>query len=177
MYWQYQKKEKLFIDDIFGARMKYLPYDFTYGGVEYLYIGNKNYSLGEYFDSDEFLSACSGPNFIDKRVVDALIYLRSNYGPIRVNSTYRNHTCNEAVGGKKDSRHLNGKAVDFQFIYERSRSSFMDDVKDKTCLFHVLRGMGINGFGAYENHFHIDSRSNLSVWGRFVDNSMTACCE
>ena len=50
---------------------------------------------------------------LEKLVVNVLDPIRSIYGkPIYVNSGFRSATLNEAVGGARNSQHMDGKAAD-----------------------------------------------------------------
>lgn len=40
--------------------------------------------------------------------------VRAEFGPVKINSSYRAPLVNKAVGGSKTSQHVNGQAIDFE---------------------------------------------------------------
>lgn len=69
-----------------------------------------------YFKREEFLSP-DNPNefYIVPELVYNLDFLRKLYGkPIIINSGYRTKKHNEKIGGKEESAHLKGMAVDIK---------------------------------------------------------------
>lgn len=61
---------------------------------------------------------CTGyPAVIDLNLLRNLQYIRNKYGRTKVSSLLRCKTHNKKVGGVTKSKHLNGKAVDFNGSY------------------------------------------------------------
>jgi len=109
---------------------------------------------------------------LDDVTLDLLQYIRSATGqPIRVTSTLRTPIHNTAIGGVSNSRHLVGRAIDFQFIDSSYHSTFITELYGG--LEEELREFGLGGLGLYDTFFHIDNRENESViWDNrtFVPN-------
>lgn len=82
--------------------------------------------LTENFSAEEFGCKCgdchgSGQG-IDRGLVQGLQVVRTIYGkPITINSGVRCVSHNQAVGGKSDSEHLDGLAVDISVPDSRAR--------------------------------------------------------
>lgn len=80
----------------------------------------KYFSIGELSQSDtaDKRGISNHPNTmqkmnLEKLIVNILDPIRSLYGkPIYVNSGFRSESLNKAVGGAKNSQHMDGKAAD-----------------------------------------------------------------
>jgi len=83
-------------------------------------ISDRDVQVTENFNMKELYSTSfNAPeeHFLDDRVIRALQYIRSASGvPIKVTSTYRTLAHNTAIGGSKRSQHMQGRAIDFQFV-------------------------------------------------------------
>jgi len=104
-------------------------------------------------------------HYLNDKVVIALQAIRDYYNvPIKVNSTFRTFSNNEAVGGLVNSQHLLGNAIDFSFMTVSMTNKYNSDILSRGILFNKLRSMGVTGFGIYSNFHHIDVREpkNLS---------------
>jgi uncharacterized protein YcbK (DUF882 family) len=76
----------------------------------------------------------------------AYIFLTIEFGPLRVNSSYRDPVHNAKVGGVPNSRHIHGKAYDIDI-------SYMDKptVERLMSIAHEYFDVVI----LYKNHIHI----------------------
>lgn len=115
----------------------------------------------------------NGPesHYLDDNVIIALQYIRDlSSNPIRVTSTYRTPAYNALIGGVSNSQHIQGRAIDFQWIdnnYEelvRFKSEFL---KPNSELKQNLYDIGLRGLGFYETFLHIDTRpqEDWTTWG------------
>ncbi len=95
---------------------------------------------------------------INSKFIDRLQCLRDAFGkPFNINSWYRCKVHNEKVGGKINSKHLLGLAVD---ISTKGWSS-----EDKYQLLHLAFCFGFTGIAQGKNFIHIDLReSGLATW-------------
>lgn len=122
------------------------------------------------FRNSEVYSKCSdapSSHYLDDVTLDALQTIRNWSGqPIRVTSTYRTNLCNQLAGGSEYSQHLQGKAIDFQWINNNAYwiEAFRNEMKCRGPLWLDLRAIGIGGFGFYDTFVHIDSRAGLAAW-------------
>jgi len=84
--------------------------------------------------------------------------LREAFGrPLFVGSGYRTPERNKQVGGKKNSSHLQGYAVDFGDIGDREMIAFLDAAWDA----------GFRRFGIMANSIHTDddpTKSTPALW-------------
>lgn len=71
---------------------------------------------GEFFTFAELRSKGNGWIKVDRTLVRALDVARKKFGPIEVISGYRDPFHNKRVGGKPNSQHLYGNAVDLRFL-------------------------------------------------------------
>ncbi len=101
---------------------------------------------------------------MDNKTLLSLDALREAWGrPITVTSDYRGTSTNDNVGGKKDSQHLAGRAVDIvpSGITPSNIRSFYD----------LAVRSGFTGIGIYTNFgspvFHLDTRPGWARWSRF----------
>ena len=101
----------------------------------------------EFFKRSEFACKCGcGKNDISFSLVRKLDEIRAIVGfPLKVNSGCRCSTYNKTVGGKEDSAHTRGLAVDIQCTTSRKRYILMK-----------LFLMKFNRVGVYKTFLHVD---------------------
>ena len=75
--------------------------------------------------------------------------------PIIVTSWYRSSRRNQAVRGSRNSRHLQGDAIDFYCLHLSPFKIYQ--LLDK---YHGDRG----GLGLYKGHVHVDFRGHKARW-------------
>jgi uncharacterized protein YcbK (DUF882 family) len=75
-----------------------------------------HYSAAANFNIKEFFSNSLGVEShpFDFALIEVAQAIRDKYGVVVVNSTYRSHLHNMAVGGSVNSRHLDGFAMDLR---------------------------------------------------------------
>jgi len=112
----------------------------------------ENRQITPHFSAKEFRCPCGkcGGGYIAQELVQKLEKLRETLGnrPIHVNSGYRCKAHNNAVGGKKESKHLTGQAADIA-ITGVSRETL-----------HTQFG----GVGIYPTFTHLDIRPQKTDW-------------
>lgn len=180
-------KKKITIDDAAAIRLRYdRKVDFRFQGVNYIAIHKHgNRMVSKNFSEKELWTTCNNYHYdthwIAQPCITGLQIIRDYVGvPMRVNSSYRNHTCNVVKGGATLSQHIYMSAVDFIFIKNpwNARARYEKEVISKSPLFKSLYDAGIRGFGSYANgSFHIDCRRThycdwwygqpYCAWGRF----------
>lgn len=107
--------------------------------------------LSEHFDSREFQCPCCGLFVENHHLVDALEQLRALLGvPLIITSGTRCRAHNAAVGGKPDSEHLHGRAVDV--IAEGISAAHVQGAAK--CIPAFING----GIGSYRSFTHLDVR-------------------
>ncbi|MEU3254302.1 D-Ala-D-Ala carboxypeptidase family metallohydrolase [Streptomyces sp. NPDC006997] len=74
--------------------------------------------------------------------------------PIRVTSGFRSYSCNSAVGGASNSRHLYGDAADL------GAGSHSLCTMAKQARYHGFRGILGPGYPGHSDHTHVDHRSS-----------------
>ncbi len=119
---------------------------------------------------------------MDDKLIAALQYIRDKYNsPVVITSTYRTRQANADIGGKSNSMHLHGIAVDFYLQDKDHMTDFVDSLRSKGAWYHDLRDMGIAGIGIYNTFVHIDTRTRkhtkafntidsygeCSLWGKW----------
>ena len=107
-----------------------------------------------YFKNEEFHCSCCNNSHMDFDFLDMLITARVFADmPFIITSGWRCEKHNKAVGGKKDSAHLFGKATDISASDSRSR-------------FWVLYGLinaGFTRIGIGKDFIHADTDHNKDV--------------
>ncbi|MTE20931.1 peptidase M15 [Streptomyces sp. TRM43335] len=74
--------------------------------------------------------------------------------PIRVTSGFRSYSCNSAVGGSSNSRHLYGDAVDL------GAGSHSLCTLAKRARYHGFKGILGPGYSGHNDHVHVSDRSS-----------------
>lgn len=122
------------------------------------------------FKNDEFLSKAPGvvEHELDDRIPAAFQIIRSYFGvPLYVTSTYRPAWYNALIpGASATSRHITKNAGDGSFNNLKVQSLYNNEIITKGPLYKKLKAQGINGFGIYDNKFHIDTRNNYTLWDK-----------
>ena len=114
-------------------------------------------ALSPHFKVREF--ACSdGADavFISPALVDVLEKIRVHFGkPVHINSAYRTHTKNKAVGGAQFSQHKYGLAADITIngVSPEKVAAYAETLLPNT-----------GGIGIYKTFTHIDVRKVKSRW-------------
>ena len=117
------------------------------------------------FNSEEFECncGCEMPDWVrlnNYYLADQLQILRDGLGaPIHITNAYRCESHNKAVGGAKNSQHLQGKAADLQVAGI--------DSKDLHFTIEAFIKDGImldGGLGLYDTFVHYDIREEKARW-------------
>jgi len=115
----------------------------------------------------EFFSKC--PDFIapshpfDIRLIDAAQLIRTfTSSAVLITSTFRTPECNIKSGGKPNSYHLSGRAIDL--CCPGINLKVKDQIISKGELYQSLRRLGINGFGFADTFIHLDVRLSGSLY-------------
>ena len=102
--------------------------------------------LSPHFHGSELVCPCCGVGIIALELVENLEWLRDLVGePLRINSAYRCPVHNAEVGGRPDSYHLLGLAVDV------AKPEGVD-------LVDLAWKVGFTGIIEYETFVHMDLR-------------------
>ncbi len=104
----------------------------------------------KYFEYEEFASpdVPHSGNYMDDDFLTMLDNARELAGiPFKINSGYRTIEHNDKVGGKQNSSHIVGKAVDISIRNSRERWIILD----------ALMQVGFNRFGLANTFIHVDS--------------------
>ena len=114
----------------------------------------------KYFKEEEFACPCCGENKTKQILMLTIDQLRDAIGqPLTISSAFRCPKHNEAVGGKSDSAHLKGLAVDI--VCENSHLRFLL-IKHALKLGFVRIGVDFKKFV----HLDIDGTKPTEVfWG------------
>ena len=114
----------------------------------------------KYFNYDEFDSPDEKGSFINMDR-DFLLMLDEARGiaktSFKINSGFRSETHNKKVGGKANSSHLSGKAVDIACNTSRDRFKILS----------ALQEVGFNRFGIADTFIHVDNdktKSPFVIW-------------
>lgn len=112
----------------------------------------------KYFKFDEFKCPCCGQAKMDERLLRKVDRAREIAGiPFIVTSGFRCEKHNAEVGGKPDSAHLTGKAVDVAYKNSRERFAIISSALEA----------GFNRIGIAENFIHLDvdeTKSQMVCW-------------
>ena len=103
----------------------------------------------KYFNYEEFDSPDiqGSGQLMDKKILSMLDEVREMYGkPISINSGYRTIRHNAKVGGKSQSSHLKGLAVDIACSTSRDRYNLLE----------ALKSVGFNRIGIAKSFIHVD---------------------
>lgn len=103
----------------------------------------------KYFNYYEFDSpdVQGSGQLMDKQILEMLDLVREKFDkPIHINSGYRTSVHNEKVGGKQNSSHLKGLAVDIACNNSRDRHE----------LLWCLQDVGFNRIGIAKTFIHVD---------------------
>lgn len=109
-----------------------------------------------YFNYSEFDSpdVQGSGQLMDKNLLEMLDEVRDKFDkPIHINSGFRTPAHNESVGGKSDSSHLKGLAVDISC----NRSS------DRFDLINCLLDVGFSRIGIASSFIHADIDPDKSI--------------
>lgn len=119
------------------------------------------------FSPREIASKREGELGVDEEAMDKLQALRARLGrPIILTSAYRSAAHNRAVGGARNSYHMQGRAFDVRM-----------DNQDPVAFADAARAVGFTGFGHYvrQGFMHIDTRAEpLTFKGKVSDWPATA---
>lgn len=121
--------------------------------------GNKQ--LSKNFKVREMACKCSRCStvLVDDELVEIIQKIRDHFGAsVNINSGYRCKPHNAKVGGKSNSRHMQGKAADI----------VVEGVKPREVAKYA-ESIGVRGIGLYETdkdgHFvHVDTRTPGAYW-------------
>jgi len=106
----------------------------------------------KYFKDSEFACPCCGANEMDKTFVERLDLARDIAGvPFVITSGFRCEKHNSEVGGKKDSAHLKGLAVDIKCATSHDRNRMI----------RAFALMGFKRFGIGKTFIHVDEDPDL----------------
>lgn len=113
-------------------------------------------NLSENFSRSEFQCDDCGFDTVDVELLIICEAVREFVGkPVRVLSGCRCSTRNILVGGADKSQHLRGTAADLEVDNPKEVFEFLEKTYP-----------GRFGFGLYDTHVHVDSRSNGPArWG------------
>jgi len=103
----------------------------------------------KYFNYYEFDSpdVQGSGQLMDKQILEMLDLVREKFAkPIHINSGYRTSAHNTKVGGKQNSSHLKGLAVDIACNNSRDRHE----------LLWCLQDVGFNRIGIAKTFIHVD---------------------
>jgi uncharacterized protein YcbK (DUF882 family) len=110
---------------------------------------SKNFWLSEFKCKDG-----SDKILIDDKLIRLLQELRNSLkAPVHIISGYRTPSHNAKVGGKKNSQHLKGKAVDITAIGYSPKQ-----------LIVYAKAVGFTGIGLYDEFVHVDTRLFKASW-------------
>lgn len=126
-----------------------------------IYANWKDYPKSEWrwpsFSPREMACRGTGRLLIAPDAMDKLQALRTKIGkPMIVNSAYRSPEHNRAVGGAKNSNHMQGVAFDVRM-----------DNHDPSEYIAAALSVGFKGIGTYpkQGFVHVDVRANRANWG------------
>lgn len=124
-------------------------------------------------------------HYLDDKLVEAAQFLRTWSGvPVRITSSLRTESHNASVGGARSSMHLQGKAIDLQFMEQNDMylSELQHQIKHGGYVADELWTIGIRAFGHYETFAHLDTRlanpngviitGNFHQWGTSIFDAL-----
>lgn len=115
---------------------------------------NENKLISKFFKSKEFECKCGKceEQFVSEGLLEKLDKVREEFGkPVIVTSGYRCPAHNEAIGGAKNSSHVNGLAADIQ-----PKIVTLDDLD---LLYEICYNIFSNiGDGRSKKFIHVDDR-------------------
>jgi len=115
--------------------------------------------FGEHFLCEEFACPCCGMCLMDREFMVALNHLRALADrPIKINSGFRCHSHNYAIGGALGSFHTMGKAADI--VIAGLTLGEMFELAEQVDVFRD------GGIGVYprKGFIHLDSRGYPARW-------------
>ncbi len=114
---------------------------------------NEDYFLSPHFTLRElWCPCCHGVHLTNlRRLCARLELVRSAYGPMEIASAYRCAMHNHELGGKFDSRHLDGLAADIKVCSDSDRYRLMQ----------ALLANGFRRIGVMKNAIHADIGESL----------------
>ena len=128
------------------------------------------------FSANELVKHTMPPEHLHCNIIPTLTMLqaiRDFLGrPIKINSCYRDEKYNQAVGGKKNSLHIQFNAVDFKpvaFASEDLENLAAEIDNNKFASLTVWGNKLITltpdllGIGLYDNFIHLDTRGLLGL--------------
>jgi zinc D-Ala-D-Ala carboxypeptidase len=109
-----------------------------------------------WFLPSETRSKDGAPGDIRSELREELNRVREHFGmPIRITSGFRSQGYNRAIGGARNSLHLEGLAVDINLsIYTPS---------DRLSLLRCLHEFRFTGWGYYPGFVHVDLRQMVNL--------------
>lgn len=116
-----------------------------------------------YFEAKELASKDGkpspyGPMNVQEALLELINRIRAVYGkPLVVNSAYRSPEHNAAVGGVKNSYHVQGLAADL-----RPTAANKDDLGELQAICDRINPDG--GVGFYDTFVHVDARGSRARW-------------
>lgn len=120
---------------------------------------NSEINYGEYFKEEEFYCHCGQCDFpgMSQLLLDKLNMARASAGcAFKINSGYRCHSMNRAVGGATTSAHTTGMAVDIHCIDSVKRFRIVE-----ACLPYF------NRIGIAKDFIHVDvdhTKPGAVIW-------------
>lgn len=118
-------------------------------------------AVSEHFSSSQFDCHCDNSfcteTLIDERLLQALEELLPLSGPFTITSGFRCGSYNAKVGGKPNSQHLYGKAVDIQ------SNSGLNGPELAGCA-NQVNEFCFGGMGIAATWIHIDVREGRARW-------------
>jgi len=130
--------------------------------VTKIYANWKDYPMNQWrwpsFSPQEIACRGTGRLMVVPHALDKLQALRDMIGrPMIVNSGYRSPQHNRAVGGAKNSLHMQGIAFDVRM-----------DNHDPADYIAAARDVGFTAIGTYprQNFVHVDARGSAASWGK-----------